>query len=70
MLLGGGGGNGLLQLGQKKQRINQSKLKQNHKKKEKRTQNKSVLKTCVRRVEYDLRGCMGGFLVQGGIGKG
>ena len=53
----------------KNQRMNQSKLKLNHKK-EKRTQNKNVLKTCVRRVEYDLRGCIGGFLVQGGIGKG
>ena len=39
-------------------------------KKEKRTQNKSVLKTCVRRVDYDLRGCMGGFLGEGGTGKG
>ena len=63
------GCNGLLQLGQKPKNQS-SKLKQNHRKKKRNVLRTKTYKTCVRRVEYDLRGCFGGFLVQGGTGKG
>ena len=53
----------------KNRRINQSKLKQKSQKKRNVLRTKAY-KTCVRREEYDLRGCIGGFLVQGGAGKG
>ena len=59
--------NGLLQLGQKKESIKQAQAKSQ---KKRNVLRRKAYQTCVRRVEYDIRGCFGGFLVKGGTGKG